>query len=85
MIFFSTLPKLLVLQTFHLVTLDDLECCSHYIDLVHFVSNLVHLSFLDPYEPVHLHASDALSHQSVVAVLISKILKSSLIHAEVYD
>jgi hypothetical protein len=32
-----------------------------------------------------LHASDALSHQSVVAVLISKILKSSLIHAEVYD
>lgn len=84
-IIFGTLPELLVLQTLHLIALDDFECSSHDIDFVHLVCNLVHLSFLDPYVPVHLHASDALSHQSLVAVLLCKGLKPTLIHAEVHN
>ena len=82
-IVFSTLSELIVLRPLNMIALEDPECLPHDINLIYFVSNLVHLSLLDPYIPVHLYTRDALPQHSLIRVLLSQVLESPLIQAEV--
>jgi hypothetical protein len=45
--------------------------------------NLIHLLLLDPYKPVHLYTCYTLSQQSFVGMLLSQVLQSPLIEAEI--
>lgn len=82
-IVFCTLSEPIILRPLNMIALENPECLPHDINLIYFVSNLVHLPLLDPYIPVHLYTRDALPQHSLIRVLLRQVLQSPLIQAEV--
>ena len=80
-ILFSTLPHSILLSLYDLMSLQHLDPSFHYIQFIKLISYLAHLSLFNLMILIHLESIYGFSEKSFIAVLFSKIIKTSQIQS----